>query len=389
MQRRPRSHVIVIAGLAVAAFAAGGSGDGGDERGEARKSVIVFNGEGNNLNAYEGAPPFEKQTVIRNHDDDPDGLDINAQICFFPKGGPDGPPAGQAWFVAGEDTNQPDPPAGWGIFRLRGKRVGKLRATQIGKLTPTYQDASDSPENYGCGFLSDGRVVTTDIGNQAAGDPNGQLIVWFPPFDSRDVRYCKLDVAIGTPGQIYVDDEDRVYVASARGDRSGVIRYTGPFPTSDDAEGGCGGTDATGAPLADSVSSEVFIPGGENDLLFPNAIVAKPDGGGFYVDSVINGVINEYDEDGAFVRTVLSPPTGEVIGEQTYSTGTPLGLGVDSEGTLYYADIGITISADGIGPGPEGSLRRIRFVDGEPQPPEVMGEGLAFPDGIGVLERKR
>jgi hypothetical protein len=388
MQRRPRSHVIVLAGLAVTALAAGGSAGNGGERGNARNSVIVFNGEGNNLNAYEAAPPFEKQTVIRNHDDDPDGLDINAQICFFPKGGPDGPPRGQVWFIAGEDTNQPDPPAGWGIFRLRGKQVGKLRTTQVGKLTPTYQGTSDNAENYGCGFLSDGRVLTTDIGNQAAGDPTGQLIVWFPPFDSRDVAYCKLDVTIGTPGQIYIDDEDRVYLASARGDRSGVIRYSGPFPTSDDADGGCGSTDATGAPFADSVSSEVFIAGGQNNLLFPNAIVAKAEKDGFYVDSVINGVINEYDSNGAFVRTVLAPPAGEEIGEQTYSTGTPLGLGIDSEGTLYYADIGITISAEGIGPGPEGSVRRIRFVDGEPQPPELMGAGLAFPDGIGVLERQ-
>jgi hypothetical protein len=29
-------------------------------------------------------------------------------------------------------------------------------------------------------------------------------------------------------------------------------------------------------------------------------------------------------------------------------------------------------------------VRRIRIVDGEPQPPEIVDEGLAFPDGIGV-----
>ena len=41
--------------------------------------------------------------------------------------------------------------------------------------------------------------------------------------------------------------------------------------------------------------------------------------------------------------------------------------------------------ADGVGPGDgTGSVRRIRFVDGEPQAPEVMAEPLAFPDGIGV-----
>jgi len=31
-------------------------------------------------------------------------------------------------------------------------------------------------------------------------------------------------------------------------------------------------------------------------------------------------------------------------------------------------------------------VRRIRFVDGEPQPPEVMADGLAYPDGIGIYQ---
>jgi hypothetical protein len=358
------------------------------EKAGSKRTVIVFNGEGNNLNAYEAKPPFEKQTVVTNHADDPDdGLDMNAQICFFPKGAP-GPGKGETWFIAGEDTGQPNPPAGWGIFRLEGQQVGKLSVEQVGKLTPTYQPTGDSPENYGCGFLSDGRIVTTDIGNQAGGERSGQLIVWFPPFDSREVRYCKVDVAIGTAGQIHVDDDDNVYVTSALDDPAGIRRYTGPFPTSDDAEGGCGKTDGTGAPLADSANYEIFIDT-DNDLATPFGIVPKP-GGGFYAASVFTGVINEYDEDGAFVRTILAPPAGEVIGEQTFTTGTPLGLGIDSKGTLYYADIGITFPPGGVpGPGPEGSVRRIRFVDGEPQAPQLMGGDLAFPDGIGVLEVKR
>lgn len=390
--RRPRFRALLPAALAVAVaastVAACNSGDDGEQDG-IRRSVIVFNGEGNNLNAYEASPPFEAQTVITNRNDDPDGLDINGQVCFFPAGAPGGPPEeDHLWFIAGEDTNQPDPPPGWGIFRLQGETVGELRANQLGRLTPTYQNAADNAENYGCGFLADGRVLTTDIGNQATGDPNGQLIVWFPPFDSDDVRYCKLDIGIGTAGQIHVDAEDQVYVASARGDTAGILRYTGPFPTSDDADSGCGGTDGTGAPLADSITRETFIAAGEHELSFPNAIVAKVDGTGFYANSVIDGVINEYDDSGRFVRTVLAPQPGEELGEQTYSTGTPLGLGIDSRGTLYYADIGITISADGIGPGPEGTVRRIRFLDGEPQPPQIMASGLAFPDGIGVLDRR-
>jgi hypothetical protein len=81
---------------------------------------------------------------------------------------------------------------------------------------------------------------------------------------------------------------------------------------------------------------------------------------------------------------VLQPPAGETLGEKPYSTGTPFGLGVGPDGTLYYADIGIVVSPDSVGPGPEGTVKRIRFVDDEPQPPETMGTGLAFPDGIGV-----
>ena len=39
-----------------------------------------------------------------------------------------------------------------------------------------------------------------------------------------------------------------------------------------------------------------------------------------------------------------------------------------------------------IGPGRgTGTVRRIRFDDGVPQPPETMDSGLAFPDGIGIF----
>jgi hypothetical protein len=381
MTQRRRLRPMIVAAVTAGALVAAWARPGGSTRPtqSSSKGVIVFNGEGNNLNAYAAAPPFTKQTVIRNHDDDPNGLDINAQICFFP--------GGSKRFVAGEDTGQPNPPQGWGIFQMRGSTVGKLSAKKIGKLTPTYQPSSDTAENYGCGFLSDGRIVTTDIGDQASGPPNGQLIVWFPPFDRTEVRYCKLDVGIATAGGIFVDGRDRVYVPSGRPPTSGVLRYNGPFPTSDTAKGGCDGKDGTGAPMASSVTKEQFIGLG-NGLAAPIAVARAPKNG-FYVSSVISGVINEYDSNGGYVRSVLQPPAGETLGEQTFSTGTPLGIGVGPDGTLYYADIGITITSEGIGPGAEGSVRRIRFVDGAPQPPEIIGGGLQFPDGIGVYAPKK
>lgn len=349
---------------------------GPTESGPTLPSVeLVFNGEGNNLNAYDPATGAQ-QRVITNAEDDPEGLDINAQICFFPDG--------SGRFVAGEDTGQPENPPGWGIFRLEGARLGELTATQVGKLVPTYQESVDDPEMYGCGFLSDGRIVTSDVGNQAEGDGDGQLIIWFPPFDAEQVAYCKLDAGVATAQQIAIDDQDRIYLASARGPGEyGILRYTGPFPTSADADGGCGRTDATGAPLADAVAKEVFIP--PSDLLQAPAGVVRTPEGHFYVSSVINGVIAEYDAQGAYVRTILQPPEGEVIGEQTLSTGTPLGLGLDSAGTLYFADIGIVVTPERIGPGPEGSVQMIRFEDGDPLAPEVLAFDLEFPDGIGIF----
>jgi hypothetical protein len=106
--------------------------------------------------------------------------------------------------------------------------------------------------------------------------------------------------------------------------------------------------------------------------------------GTYYVSSVFDGRIAEYDENGGFIRLVLEAPPGL----PPYDTGTPYGIGVDPDGTLYYADLGVVV---GPPPGPgdhNGTVRRIRFVDGEPQPPEVMDEGLEFPDGIGVLTIK-
>jgi hypothetical protein len=115
-----RRALLIIAAAAVAtALVVPAAGATRPQRSGPR-AAIVFSGEGNNLNAYSSVPPFKHQRVITTRDDDPKGLDINAQICFFPKTKREG----SRWFIAGEDTGQPDPPQGWGIFRLRATRSG-------------------------------------------------------------------------------------------------------------------------------------------------------------------------------------------------------------------------------------------------------------------------
>jgi hypothetical protein len=364
------------------ALVAACSGDDGDGVGDADSATtttaeapgaIVLSTEGNNLNAYEPDPPFRKQAVIHAAADDPDGLDINGQVCVLPDG--------SGRFVAGEDTGQPERTPGWGIFELDGVAVGELEAREVARLVPTYQ--TEGPENYGCGVLSDGRIVTTDIGNQATGPPTGQLIVWFPPFDSEEVPYCKIDVALPTPGGIQVVD-DVVYLALARPPGNGIVRYDGPFPSSPDAAGGCGRVDGTGAPLVDEARRGQFIAADEH-VATPNAVVGTP-AGGFYVSSAFTGVLAEYDDAGHFVRTLVTPPAGEQLGAEPYSTGAPFGMGVDpTTGSVYWADLAIGIT-DSIGPiDGAGTVRRITFdANGNPEPVETMDEGLDFPDGIGI-----
>jgi hypothetical protein len=340
------------------------------------RSVIILNGQNEDLVAYDSSDPTKKQVLISGGETEKVAgpSSVNGEICFDP--------SGSRRFIMADDNLNPNPPNHFALFQLKGDKIGELSVTKLLHLTPTYQK---EVSGYGCGFLADGRALTTDTGNTDTGPGNGQLVLWFPPFDpGGNSHYCKLDITIATAGQIVVDEQDRIYVTSARLE-PGVYRYTGPFPTGDDAAHGCGKRDSTGAPLADHVNRERFLMG-DQTIQTPVGLARTRDGS-FVVSSVLNGVIAEYDRDGKFVRRLLQPPAGERIGKTPYSTGTPFGLEVDSQGTIYYADLGLVLTDTSIDIGMGmGSVRKIAFKDGEPQPPETMDLGLSFPDGIGVLE---
>lgn len=385
---RKRVSVVVVAALVmgVAPIVSGT----GPASSAATATDLVLGAEDNRLIAYDPATG-RSAVALGSAADDPDhGLDLNGQVCADP--------AHPGWFIAGEDTNQGDGEAadapGWGYLRLSGTSLDDLDVTMHANLVPTYVTQADNPENYGCGFLSDGRLVTSDVGDQQPQSPaSGQLIVWFPQpgggFSGDDVPYCKIDVEIATAGGIAVDGQDRVLVAANRpGITStevalgGIYRYDG-LPTSPSQ---CGRRDATGAPLVDAgtVTKTRFITGDPIGALTPSAIAPAPDGG-WYVSSVLTGVIAEYDASGRFVRRVLDAPALDVLPPYP-AGGTPFGLAVDREGSLWYADIGVELTLPAPGPvDRQGSVRRIRFVDGAPQVPEVVRSGLSFPDGLGLV----
>ena len=323
------------------------------------------------------------ETWIERASEDPSrGRDVNGMVCAVPDG--------SGAFVIGEDTGQPSPPPGWGVFAPSG--------TQIGKLTATYFTTQGEP--FGCAFAGEDLLFTTEVGNQGiGGDQLGQLLLWFGPFDAfpgeageypetdaASTNFCKIASDISTAGGVAIDAEGRVYVASASGFR--ILRFSPPFPTGPDADGGCGGVDALGSPTADLVNREVFAGAdGEANLLTFTGLAIGPNGN-LYAASVVTGRIAEYDLDGNLVRLVLAP--SEAL--PPIPTGTPQGLAFDGDGNLYYADLDLVGEFPSVGPGDDGKVWRVRFEKGEPQPPEVVIDGLAFPDGLGIvpgdLERK-
>jgi hypothetical protein len=128
---------------------------------------LLYVTEGNRLRRIDvdtiGTDTLVEDVLIERAASDPDGRDINGQMCELPGTG--------GRFVAGEDTGQPDPPAGWGVFEGDG--------TQVGKLTASYFEEGAEP--HGCAVAPDGTLFTAEVGFQGFGTNNGQLIEWFRP----------------------------------------------------------------------------------------------------------------------------------------------------------------------------------------------------------------
>jgi outer membrane protein assembly factor BamB len=305
------------------------------------------------------------------------GRDVNGMLCTFPDG--------TGRFVVGEDTGQPHPPAGWGVFDRLGRQLGRLNAT--------YRSAV--PEPFGCAFLPDGRLLTSEVGDPGFGANNGQLILWFPPLDrypgalgafpatdAASANFCKLATDLGTASGVSVDRLGRIWVATSSG--LAVHRFSPPFPTAPTRLGGCGARDALGSPMATVVNRAPVIGPDPELRMFTFSGIANAPNGNLYVASVLTGRIAEYDLDGQLVRFLVDHELP--LFELPTPFGNPQGLAVGRDGTLYYADLDLVGEFPALGPGPNGKVWRVRFdADGDPLPPEIVREGLAFPDGVAVL----
>ena len=333
--RRAQLGIALLIGLLAVPFACSDSD----------KELVekLFSPQANELDVYDISQADAPLTVLipaeRNN--------VNGQVCLMPDGSGN--------MLMGEDTGQSaGERQGWGIFTPEGELVDKI-------LEPETPNEPEQIEPFGCAFDSEDRLFVSDVGSGNFDATDGKLIVFFPPeYD----EFCLLDTELRVPGTLALDDEEAVYVSETV-PPGHVLRFAPPFPESADE--------------CESVvpERETFI--NDETLSTPFGIVRAPNGN-WYVSSVfLPRGIREYDTSGKLVRTIVE---GEAV-------GSPAGMAVDSEGTLYYADLAI-VQEEGELPGPaggQGTVRRITFdAEGNPSEPEVIGEGFDYPDAVSVLE---
>lgn len=361
-----------------------------------RSFEVVLNAQGEFLDAYVvNGSPFPPRVVFIDPDPpEPDNLfgppprvgrHVNGKLCFFPPGlGHNGQ------FVIADDTyreaclDRPSPqarcgvtdprsrlyvgkdPDGWAVFRRNGKWTRLHIHTEWDLSDPEPQGNIDP---QGCAFDAQGNFWGTDVGHGDFGNPDGSLIVFFPGPRRRYDTYCFVDKALSAPGMPVTDAAGNLYIPESAGAQ--VTKFSPPFPSS---AADCANPERL---VTTPPTKSVFLSFAGSGLFTPAGIARIPGTDDFYIGSVvIPEVINEYDQDGLFVRTIAP---GALL-------ANPLGIDVGSDGTVYYSELNLNPDfSTGCG-----RVSMVRFdALGQPLPPELLGQNLRFPDGVTVANSRR
>lgn len=302
--------------------------------------VVLYSPQGNELDVYDLVTDGSDVLIP-----EPRGH-VNGQVCAIPDGGGN--------FILGDDTGQPDVRPGWGIYSPDGTFLQKVPL-------PPRDNETLVADPLGCGFDSAGRFFATAIGSQGGSD--GLFMVFFPP---RYEESCILASTIRTPGPLFMDGDAVVVPEAAPPGR--ILRFEGPFPSSVEECGTVVPTQSAIITYTEPVASFAATRG-DNGHWYVSIVVQLGPGGG--------PTIKEHDADGVFLRNLITPGRG----------GNPAGITVASDGTIYYADLGLSPQLMPVAG--QASVRKITFDDaGDPSVPEVVGRGLTFADAVALLPKR-
>ena len=298
-----------------------------------------------------------KQNVIRNAGDDPEGPRHQRADLLLPRrrpgaSSPARTPASRTRRRAGASSSSRATRSA-----SSGQRGRQAHADLPGPTTTPRTTAAASSATAGS---SRPTSATRRADRQRPAD---RLVPAVRHRRRRRRAYCKLDVAVGTAG---ADLRRRRRTASTSRRPAdldaGVSATPGPFPTSDTAAGGCGRRDATGAPLADAVKREP-VRGRRPDRLRGGGHRAVAVGRLLRVERRARAPSSSSTRRAG--SSAGSSSRRRARGSATFTYGTPFGLAVGR--TTAPSTTPTSTSSpdrDGIGPGPDGKVWRIRFVDG-------------------------
>jgi hypothetical protein len=338
--------------------------------------ATVFVSVGGNIDAYDSQSPYHRQRVVAAGTAS-DGSEPHGQICFLPDGTKRFVVAETRPAAAGVAVS-----AGFGLYQLSGDGIGTYRVARLSGFTSPGAAATSATLTYGCTFDKAGHLFTTDVGtvsatNSQAGAANGQLIEWFPPFTGAVVSHCVLVTGLAVPQGLASQPDGSIDLASAGAPTAGVWRYSGRFPA----------TAADCATPVAGITATKLIPAGTNGLSAPAAVALTPDNKSLVVTSAVDGVIDQFDLDGTFATTLLTPSPAGALGATPFATGTPLGVAVNADGAVFYADPGLVRTGASVEPAARlGSLRRLAVQNGQAQAPTALNQGLPAPDGLGIFD---
>ncbi len=350
--------------------------------------------QGNQLDAYDvsqSIPHLSMTTPIPSHSHDPSaapgedttghGNDVNGQLCTITQAD------GSVRFMMGEDSDQGEIPLGeaqgWGIFEPTGGIDGPW--TLLDKIVPTYNFTDPPndhlPDNTGCKASANGeRIFLVDLGVGAFDvDGVGSLFLVHRNADgdfANDSPVCVLANDLTTAGYIEEHPDGSILVPeSGRSSGGAVSRFSPPFPAPGDQAACTAYRNAHGIDERPNFLQPLF-PLPFNPLTYvPISIVERR--GHFLVGNVVPGLIVEVDDEGHMTRPVVLLQGPGVAG-----------MAVSSDGTLYWANLGLIPCPTILCPGPAtGTVWKLPFAPilDLPLLPIPLNVGLAFPEGLGMI----